>query len=224
MPFLDPTPAGFSIRSQQVLAAREEHWYAKTPFGYAILGESADMVAAITVPLEAISLRDGFSYRFTVGADNRVKRLKVQLGRRSGEQVEVIGCPLVREADGLARSSRNAYLDADARHAALALSGALRAAVDAVRAGARDRSRVEADLVAALVAAPGVDLDYAEVLRGADLVPTATFEPEVEYVAAVAARVGAARLIDNVTLTVGTDGAVRADLGVLRGGDPFPGS
>ena len=37
MPFLDPTPAGFSIRSQQVLAAREEHWYAKTPFGYAIL-------------------------------------------------------------------------------------------------------------------------------------------------------------------------------------------
>ena len=43
----------------------------------------------------------------------------------------------------------------------------MRAAVDAVRAGARDRSRVEADLVAALVAAPGVDLDYAEVLRGA---------------------------------------------------------
>ena len=53
--------------------------------------------AAITVPLEAISLRDGFSYLFTVGADNRVKRLKVQLGRRSGEQVEVIGSPLKGE-------------------------------------------------------------------------------------------------------------------------------
>jgi len=53
--------------------------------------------AAITVPLEAISLRDGFSYLFTVGADNRVKRLKVQLGRRSGEQVEVIGTPLKGE-------------------------------------------------------------------------------------------------------------------------------
>ena len=138
--------------------------------------------------------------------------------------VEVVARPTVREDDGLAMSSRNASLDAEARGAARALSIALRGAVEAVRAGARDRSRIEADLAAALGASPGVVLDYAEVLRGADLAPTETIEVDVEYVLAVAARVGAARLIDNVTLTVGTDGAVRADLGVLRGGDPFPGS
>jgi pantoate--beta-alanine ligase len=138
--------------------------------------------------------------------------------------VEVVACPTVREDDGLAMSSRNSYLDAPARHSALALSVALRDAVEAVRAGARDRARVEADLATTLRAAPDVTLDYAEVLRGVDLVPTATIEPEVEYVVAVAARVGAARLIDNVTFTVAADGAVRADLGVLRGGDPFPGS
>lgn len=169
---------------------------------------------------------------------NIVGPCRLYLGKKDFQQVavvrrmvadlsvpaEVVACPTVREDDGLAMSSRNAYLDAAARHAALALSVALCAAVDAVRAGARDRSRVEADLVAALVAAPGVDLDYAEVLRGVDLVPTATFEPEVEYVAAVAVRVGAARLIDNVTFTVGADGSVRGDLGVLRGGHPFPGS
>ena len=45
----------------------------------------------MTLPLAAISLRDGFSYVFIVGADNRVKQLKVQLGRRSGERVEVQG-------------------------------------------------------------------------------------------------------------------------------------
>jgi HlyD family secretion protein len=45
----------------------------------------------LTLPLEAISLRDGFSYVFVLGADNRVKQLKVQLGRRSGERVEVQG-------------------------------------------------------------------------------------------------------------------------------------
>ena len=45
----------------------------------------------LTLPLEAISLRDGFSYVFILGADNRVKQLKVQLGRRSSERVEVQG-------------------------------------------------------------------------------------------------------------------------------------
>ena len=47
--------------------------------------------SAMTLPLAAISLRDGFSYVFILGADNRVKQLKVQLGRRSGERVEVPG-------------------------------------------------------------------------------------------------------------------------------------
>ena len=47
--------------------------------------------AALTLPLQALSLRDGFSYVFTVGADNRVTQVKVQVGRRAGERVEVIG-------------------------------------------------------------------------------------------------------------------------------------
>lgn len=138
--------------------------------------------------------------------------------------VEIIARPTVREDDGLAMSSRNTYLDDAARRDALALARALVDAVDAVRGGQHERALVEAGLRAALRAAPGVALDYAEVLRGADLVPTATIEVGEEYVLAVAARIGAARLIDNVTLTVGTGGAVDADLGVLRDGRPYSGS
>lgn len=138
--------------------------------------------------------------------------------------VRIVACPTVREDDGLAKSSRNSYLDADARHDALALSRAIVATVAEVRAGRRDRAVLARELEGALDAASGVTRDYAEVLRGRDLVPTDVIEIGEEYVVAVAAQVGAARLIDNVTFTVGRDGAVVADLGVLGDGRAFSGA
>ncbi len=124
--------------------------------------------------------------------------------------VEVIGCPIVREADGLALSSRNAYLSSAERRAALVLSRALDAAARAAVAGERDAASL-ADLVRGLVAAePAVALEYVEVRTAHELAPVATLDGEV--LVALAARVGKTRLIDNVTLSV-RGGEVHADLG-----------
>jgi pantoate--beta-alanine ligase len=115
--------------------------------------------------------------------------------------VTVVGCPLVREPDGLAMSSRNAYLTADERAAAPVLSRALRAAGDAAVAGER-RARALREVVLGVVASePLVRLDYAEVVDAATLAPVARVETDV--LVAVAAFLGRARLIDNVTIASG---------------------
>jgi pantoate--beta-alanine ligase len=116
------------------------------------------------------------------------------------QPVEIVGAETVRENDGLALSSRNAYLDADERNRAAALSRTLRAAQLAAPEGydaALDAARAE------LRATPGVDLDYLEITTPdlADLpdpVPAGTPARIL-----IAARVGTTRLIDNAPLTVG---------------------
>jgi pantoate--beta-alanine ligase len=93
--------------------------------------------------------------------------------------VDVVGCPIVREADGLAMSSRNVYLSPDERRAAAVLHRAL-------QAGAADLDKAR-DVMAAVVASePLAHLDYAEVI-----------ETDNEYRLLIAARVGTTRLIDN---------------------------
>ncbi len=131
--------------------------------------------------------------------------------------VEVVGCPLVRDADGLALSSRNAYLDPAGRQAALVLVRALRDAADALRAGQRDAVALGDQARSTIAAQPGVQLDYAE------LVDARTFEPITRVdrpaVLAVAALVGRTRLIDNLTITA-TDSGVNLDLGVVAEEQP----
>jgi pantoate--beta-alanine ligase len=124
--------------------------------------------------------------------------------------VEVVGCPIVREADGLARSSRNAYLQPEERRSALVLSRALVAAADAIRAGERDATALT-DLVRGLVATePAVALEYVELRTARELAPVDPVDGDV--LLALAARVGSTRLIDNVSLSVrGTE--VTVDLG-----------
>jgi len=126
--------------------------------------------------------------------------------------VAVIGCPLVREPDGLARSSRNAYLTPDERDAATVLWRALTAAADAIRAGERDGATLEAVAQSTIRSEPRVRLDYAELVDAHTMQPAARVDGEL--VLAVAAFVGRARLIDNLTIT--TIGAeVDTDLGVV---------
>jgi pantoate--beta-alanine ligase len=126
--------------------------------------------------------------------------------------VEVIGCPLVRDHDGLALSSRNAYLDGDERRAATVLSRALQEAATMIEDGERDADAVHRLLTGLVATEPRVELEYAEVVTADDLTPVIEIDGDV--LVAVAARVGGTRLIDNMTLSVDPLG-VHVDLGVV---------
>ncbi len=115
--------------------------------------------------------------------------------------VEVVGCPIVREPDGLAMSSRNVYLSPEERAAAPVLHRSLLAAAEVVAAGERDRAAVEAELAAAIDAEPLAQLDYAQVVDAATLEPLDVLEGEIRLL--VAAGFGRARLLDNVGVTAG---------------------
>ena len=108
--------------------------------------------------------------------------------------VRIVACPIVREVDGLAMSSRNVYLDAGARTQATALNRALSAGETLVRAGTTDAATVLAAAGAEL-AASGIVPEYLELRAPDDLHTVAVIGGPT--LLAVAARVGAARLIDN---------------------------
>jgi pantoate--beta-alanine ligase len=131
--------------------------------------------------------------------------------------VDVIGCPIVREPDGLALSSRNAYLSSGERRSALALFRSLASATTSVTAGERDPDAL-VDLVRGVVARePEVALEYVEARALPDLTRIEVLDGDV--LVAIAARVGTTRLIDNVTLTIHGDD-VCADLGTRVDREP----
>lgn len=107
-------------------------------------------------------------------------------------------CPIVRDEDGLALSSRNSYLTPQQRRSALALSQSLQLARDQFAKGATNVEAVRALMRAHLNETPGVELDYATIAHPESLVEIA--EPLPEMIALVAARVDAIRLIDNMLL------------------------
>jgi pantoate--beta-alanine ligase len=112
--------------------------------------------------------------------------------------VQIIAAPTVRDADGVAMSSRNQYLTDEERRIAPVIYQALQAAANRVRAGDRDFASIERAGVQALEAA-GLRPDYFSVRRGSDL---ATPGPEArQLVVLTAARLGRARLIDNIQVT-----------------------
>ena len=112
--------------------------------------------------------------------------------------VEIVMAPIVREPDGLAMSSRNAYLSATERAQALGLSRALETVARAFAAGERRASALQATLRREVSAHPGLALQYAEIVDPATLEPV---DPApAGAVAAVAAHCGRTRLIDNRVL------------------------
>lgn len=112
--------------------------------------------------------------------------------------VEVVVAPTVRESDGLAMSSRNAYLGFDHRDRAAALSRALAGLVERYRGGETGSAALEAEARAALAAEPGVALDYLAVVDPDTLEPARQARPG--SLVLLAARVGRTRLLDNVLL------------------------
>jgi pantoate--beta-alanine ligase len=112
--------------------------------------------------------------------------------------VEVVGCPAVREEDGVAMSSRNAYLSEEERRAATCLYEALARAAWLVEGGERNAAAVKAEMAKRIGAEPLARIDYVAVVDDRTFEEVATIDGPVR--ALVAARVGPARLIDNLRL------------------------
>lgn len=122
-----------------------------------------------------------------------------QLVRDLNVPIEIRVCPTVREPDGLAMSSRNAYLSPDDRRRARALSESLRIAEELHRGGERDPQAIESAIRKQLSDIGGIEVQYIALLRDGTMEPVARIDGPT--VVALAALVGGTRLIDNVLLT-----------------------
>jgi pantoate--beta-alanine ligase len=124
-----------------------------------------------------------------------------QMVRELDWPIELVVVPTVREPDGLALSSRNAYLDPEQRRRARALSGALQEAHLAWQGGERSAAGLEARMRRFLSAFSDVQVEYIAVAEPEALAPVT--EVRENTVVAIAARVGRTRLIDNIVLEEG---------------------
>jgi pantoate--beta-alanine ligase len=172
-------------------------------------------VAEVSAPFEGASRPTHFAGVATVVAKllSIVGACRAYLGEKDYQQlavvrrmvadlsmpVEVVGCPTVREPDGLAMSSRNAYLDAQERAAAPVVHRALLAGRDLVLAGERDPAEVRRAMAAVVEAEPLARLDYAEVAEAGSLAVPVEVAGPLRLLAAV--HLGPARLIDNMGVT-----------------------
>ncbi len=130
--------------------------------------------------------------------DAQQARLIRQMSADLNLDTGVVICPIVREADGLALSSRNVYLNAEDRRAAAALSHSLAAVRDEIAKGERDAGRLLAALRQVLALEPRVTLDYAEIVDSETLESLPVLRGAC-YVL-LAAKVGDTRLIDNALI------------------------
>jgi pantoate--beta-alanine ligase len=126
-----------------------------------------------------------------------------QMARDLDWPIEIVIVPTAREPDGLALSSRNAYLSPEDRRTALGLSAALREAHAAWGEGERSAEPIEARMRRTLAAFPAANLEYIAIADPVTLAPVTLVEPET--VVAIAARVGSTRLIDNIELGKGIE-------------------
>ena len=118
------------------------------------------------------------------------------------QPVTVIGCPIVREADGLAMSSRNIYLSSSEREAATVISRALRAGAAMISAGETDPAVIEAHMASIIEAEPLAELDYAVVVDPDSLLTPAELLRGTNVRLLMVAKVGSPRLLDNLGVDV----------------------
>lgn len=109
--------------------------------------------------------------------------------------ITVVGCPIVREADGLALSSRNTYLSDTERKAALILNKSLTLGKEMIEAGEKDAAKVREAIIKNMETEPLAKVDYVEIVDNENLEPVQTID--VPCLVATAVYIGKTRLIDN---------------------------
>jgi pantoate--beta-alanine ligase len=130
--------------------------------------------------------------------DAQQARILRQMAEDLDLDTQLVVCPIVREPDGLALSSRNIYLKGNDRRAATALYRSLEAARREITAGQRDAARLLVRLHSVIDSEPGVKLDYAEIVDAETLAPVVTLRRKCLIL--LAALVGGTRLIDNALI------------------------
>lgn len=113
--------------------------------------------------------------------------------------IEIVGCPIVREGDGLAKSSRNTYLSSEERKAALVLSKAVFAGKETMEQGERDAAEIVSHMKSIIEAEPLAKIDYVEMVDADSIKPISVAQGRV--LTAMAVYIGTTRLIDNFIFT-----------------------
>lgn len=114
--------------------------------------------------------------------------------------IEIVGCPIIREADGLAKSSRNTYLNAEERRAALALSRAIFYGEEKIKQGERKAEIIVREMKEMIEAEPLARIDYVEMVDADTIEPMERAEGRV--LVAMAVYIGTTRLIDNFIVEI----------------------
>lgn len=114
--------------------------------------------------------------------------------------IEIVGCPIVREDDGLAKSSRNVYLNGDRRRAARVLSRSVALGQKLIADGEKDAKKIVAEMSALIEAEPLAEIDYVTAVNNLDLAPVDTISGSV--LIAMAVFIGKTRLLDNFVVEV----------------------
>jgi len=113
--------------------------------------------------------------------------------------IEIVGCPIIREEDGLAKSSRNTYLSPEERKAALILSKSVFLGEEMANAGEKDACVIKKAMIDKIESEPLAQIDYVEIVDGVSMQPVDRIEGPI--LAAIAVYIGKTRLIDNFILS-----------------------
>ena len=181
-----------------------EEMYYKDNCTFVDMNKLTDVLCGKTRPIHFSGVCSVVSKLFNIVAPDRAyfgqkdaQQLAVirRMVRDLNFDIEIVGCPIVREPDGLALSSRNTYLNIEERKAALVLSQALKLGKDMMESGETDAVKIRKAMVEHIEKEPLARIDYVEIVDADSLESVQKIENKV--LTAMAVYIGNTRLIDN---------------------------
>jgi len=142
------------------------------------------------------------NYAFFGQKDAQQLAVIMQMVKDLKLNVKIVGCPIVREADGLAMSSRNVYLSPSERKEALVLNHSLELAKKIISSGERRVNIILADMNELLTKIPSANLDYIKIVEADNFEIVDELEKGKEYFVLLACKIGKTRLIDNTKISI----------------------